>query len=159
MASRFDEVPMSLKEQVNVQLKEAMKAKDSVRLDCLRSIIATVKNREIEKRGDLDDAEIMKVLQTLGKQRLESIDLFRQGGRMELAAKEEAELVVIRTFLPQALSEAELATIIDEAIAETEAQSPKDMGKVMKAVTPKIAGRADGKAVSDAVKAKLSRGS
>jgi uncharacterized protein len=149
---------MPLSEQMGVLLKEAMKAKDSLRLNCLRLIIAAFKNREIEKRGALDDAECLKVLSTLAKQRAESIELYRQGGRADLVEKESKELAIIQSFLPAALSEGELAKLVAEAIAEVGAAGPKDMGKVMKAIGPKVAGRADGKAVSEAVKAKLAQG-
>jgi uncharacterized protein len=146
---------MSLKDEVSTQLREAMKARDMLRLDCLRMIIAAVKNREIEKRGELTDAEFQKVLVTLAKQRAESIELYKQGGRAELAAKESAELAIVQSFLPAALSDEELASLVDAAVAEANALGPQDMGKVMKAIGPKVAGRADGKRVSDAVKAKL----
>lgn len=148
---------MPLKARINDDLKGAMKAKDALRVDCLRLILSTVKNREIEKRGELDDAEVLKVLGTLAKQRAESIEMYRQGGRSDLVAKEEAELQIVQAYLPKALSEAELAALVAEAIAESGAASPKDMGKVMKAIGPKVAGRADGKAVSEAVKEKLSQ--
>lgn len=148
---------MPLKARINDDLKGAMKAKDALRVDCLRLILSTVKNREIEKRGELDDAEVLKVLGTLAKQRAESIEMYRQGGRSDLVAKEEAELQIVQAYLPKALSEAELAALVAEAIAESGAAGPKDMGKVMKAIGPKVAGRADGKAVSEAVKAKLSQ--
>lgn len=148
---------MPLKARINDDLKGAMKAKDALRVDCLRLILSTVKNREIEKRGELDDAEVLKVLGTLAKQRAESIEMYRQGGRSDLVAKEEAELQIVQAYLPKALSEAELAALVAEAIAESGAAGPKDMGKVMKAIGPKVAGRADGKAVSEAVKEKLSQ--
>lgn len=148
---------MPLKARINDDLKGAMKAKDALRVDCLRLILATVKNREIEKRGELDDAEVLKVLGTLAKQRAESIDMYRQGGRTDLVAKEEAELAIVQAYLPQALTEAELSKLVAEAVAESGAAGPKDMGKVMKAIGPRVAGRADGKAVSEAVKARLAQ--
>ncbi len=142
---------MSLKESINKQLKEAMKAKDAARLSCLRLIIAAIKNQEIEKRGELDDAECMKVLSKLAKQRNESIEIYKTAGRAELVDKESAELDIIKSFLPKALSDEELTKLIDDTIKEVEAEGPKDMGKVMKAIGPKVAGRADGKKVSGAV--------
>ena len=146
---------MSLKDKFSAQLKEAMKSRDSVRLGCLRMIISAVKNAEIEKRGELDEAETMKVLTKLAKQRSESIEMYRKGGRDELVQKETAELEIVKSFLPEPLSDEELAKLVEDAIAEVEASEPKDMGKVMKAIGPKVTGRADGKKVSDAVKSKL----
>ncbi len=146
---------MPLSDEINARLKEAMKAKDAVRVACLRLIVAAFKNRAIEKRGELDDAECIKVLSTLAKQRGESIEMFKQGGRSDLADKESAELKIIQSFLPAALSEGEIQKIVEQTIAEVGAAGPKDMGKVMKALGPKVAGRADGKLVSDAVKAQL----
>jgi hypothetical protein len=148
---------MSLKEKISASMKEAMKAKDQVKLSCLRMALAAIKNREIELRGEVDDAECMKVLVKLAKQRAESIELYRQGGREELARQEALELSVIESFLPAALSDDELEKLVAETISEAGAVGPKDMGKVMKAVGPKVAGRADGKKVSEAVKAQLDR--
>jgi uncharacterized protein YqeY len=148
---------MALKKEIEAQMREALKAKDSARLGCVRLMLAAIKNREIEKRGELDDAEILKVLSTLAKQRSESIELYRQGGRADLVAKESAELAVIQSFLPKALSDAELERIIADAISESGAKGPKEMGMVMKALGPKVAGRADGRKVSEAVKAALAK--
>jgi len=146
---------MALKDRIVGELKSAMKAKDAPATGCLRLILAAIKNREIEKRGELDDAECIKVLSALTKQRNESIDMYRQGGRQDLVEKETAELNLIRSFLPKPLSEEELSRLVDEAIAETEAGSVKDMGKVMKTLSPKVSGRADGKQVSELVRSKL----
>ncbi|MFH1829709.1 MAG: GatB/YqeY domain-containing protein [Pseudomonadota bacterium] len=148
---------MLLKQEINKQLKEAMKAKDTLRLNCLRLMIAALKNQEIEKRGELDDAESLKVLSKLAKQRNESIEIYKNAGRTELADKESAELALIESFLPKALSDEELSKLVDETIKEVEACDPKDMGKVMKVIGPKVAGRADGKKVSEAVRATLAK--
>jgi uncharacterized protein YqeY len=148
---------MLLKESINKQLKEAMKAKDAPRLSCLRLIIAAFKNQQIEKRDELDDADCIKVLSKLAKQRSESIEMYKNAGRTELADKESAELDIIKSFLPKALSDDELVTLIDETIKEVQAAGPKDMGKVMKGIGLKVAGRADGKKVSEAVKASLAK--
>ncbi len=147
---------MKLKEEISQRLKEAMKAKDADKLSALRLILAAINNREIEKRGKLDEGDYISLLSSLAKQRLESIDMFKKGGRDELAAKEEAELTLIRSFLPAQLSESELSETIESAIAEAGASGIKDLGKVMKIVSPKVKGRADGKLVSDLVKQKLS---
>ena len=146
---------MSLKEKLVADMKERMKAKDAPALDCIRMVLAAIKNKELEKRAELADADVMAVLQTLAKQRQESIDMYRQGGRPELAAKEETELRLIQSYLPQQLSDGELAKLVAEAIAETGAAKPADMGRVMKALQPKVAGRADGRRVSEAVKKTL----
>lgn len=146
---------MALKDRIVGELTKAMKTKDAAATACLRLILAAIKNREIEKRGELDDAECIKVLSTLVKQRNESIDMYRKGGRQDLVEKETAELGLIRSFLPEPLSEEELMRLIDQALAETEAAGMKDMGKVMGVLAPKVSGRADGKRVSELVRGKL----
>lgn len=145
-----------LKEKIVERMKAGMRARDALATDCMRMVMAAIKNREIEKRGELDDAECMKVLTSLAKQRGESIEMFKQGGRQDLVVKEEAELALIKSFLPEELSEGALQKLVEEAISETQAGSPRDMGRVMKALAPKIQGRADGKVVSELVKQKLS---
>jgi uncharacterized protein YqeY len=148
---------MSLKEDISAQMKEAMKAKDSVKLACLRMVVAAIKNREIEIKGEADDAECTKILTKLAKQRNESIGMYEKGGRDDLVQKETAELKVIESFLPEPMGDDELAKLIADTIAEVNAEGAKDMGKVMKAVTPKVAGRADGKKVSEKVRAELAK--
>jgi len=147
---------MSLKERLAEAMKEAMKAKESVRLGTIRMALSAVKNKEIEAGGELDDAALIAVLSTLAKQRREAAEAYREGGRVELAEKEDAELAVIQDFLPEPLSESELDEIIAAAVTESEATSMKDMGKVMKLVTVRTTGRADGRMVSERVKARLS---
>ncbi len=146
---------MSLKARLTEAMKEAMKAKDSARLGTIRMALAAVKNREIDSRAELDDQAVIGVLSTLAKQRRESAEAFRQGDRLELAEKEEQELTVIQEFLPAQLGEAEIRQIIEAAVAETGAASMKDMGKVMKIVSAKTAGQADGRLVSELVKSRL----
>ncbi len=146
---------MKFKDKIGDELRSAMKARDTGAVAGLRMIIAAMKNREIEKRGELDDDECIKILSTLVKQRNESIDMYRKGGRDDLVSRELAELALIKSFLPEQLSEDELSKMIDDAIAECGAFSPGDMGKVMKIVSPKTRGRADGKVVSELVKKKL----
>ncbi|HDR47129.1 MAG TPA: GatB/YqeY domain-containing protein [Geoalkalibacter subterraneus] len=148
---------MSLTEQLNAAMKEAMKAKDSLRLGTIRMIRSAIQNREIEEKGALDDQAVIGVLSTLAKQRRDSIDAFRDSARTDLAEKEERELEVIQEFLPQQLDEAQIEAIIEEAVAQTGAESPRDMGKVMKIVVPRTTGRADGRLVSEKVKERLSR--
>ncbi|PLX98005.1 MAG: glutamyl-tRNA amidotransferase [Desulfuromonas sp.] len=147
---------MSLKAQLTQAMKEAMKAKDTVRLTTVRMALAAVKNKEIEAGKELDDAAVTALLSTLAKQRREAAEAYRDGDREELAVKEEAELVVIQSFLPEPLTEAELDELIEAAVAESGAGSMKDMGKVMKLVSAQTTGRADGRLVSERVKARLS---
>ena len=146
---------MSLKEQLNESMKTAMKARDDLRLSAVRMVRSTVKNREIDQKKELNDQEIIEVISTLVKQRRESIRMYREGNRPDLVEKEEAELEVLLGFLPTQLSGAEIEALVDRIIAETGAQGAKDMGRVMKALTPLTAGKADGKTVSDTVKQKL----
>lgn len=146
---------MSLYQDIESQLKEAMRSQDKDRLMALRNMKSVLKNKAIDARRDLNDDEVIQSLSTLAKQRKESIEAFRNGGREDLVAKEEAELKVIEGFLPQQLSPEDLEKLIRTAIAETQAQGAKDMGKVMKALLPKVTGRADGKIVSERVKSLL----
>ncbi|HEY4743040.1 MAG TPA: GatB/YqeY domain-containing protein [Desulfuromonadaceae bacterium] len=147
---------MTLKEQLDDAMKQAMKARDDLRLSAVRMIRSQVKNREIEQKQELDDQGIIEVISTLVKQRRESIRLYQEGNRQDLVAKEEAELAVLLGFLPAQLSAGEIDELVSRVIAETGAQGARDMGKVMKALTPLTAGRADGKTVSEAVKRQLS---
>ena len=148
---------MSLFDTIVADLTEAMKAKDAERTGTLRMVKASLMNRKIEKGGELTDDEITKALQTLVKQRRDSIEQYEKAGRSELAAKESSEIAVIEQYLPQAASAEEITAAVDAAVAETGASSMKDMGTVMKAAMAKLAEKtADGKTVSDAVKAKLS---
>ena len=146
---------MTIKEQLDTAMKDAMRAKDSLTLNAIRMVKTAVKNKEIELMTQLDDQGVIGVMSTLAKQRKESAVAFREGNRLELAEKEEKELQVILTFLPQQLDEAAIKAIIEEVVTEVGATSAKDMGKVMKVLTPKTTGRADGRLVSELVKARL----
>ena len=147
---------MSLKQQIISDLTASMKAQDAPRTSTLRMVKAAVMNREIEKGGELDDDEMMKLLRSLVKQRRDSIEQYEKGGRQELADKEKTEIDVIEAYLPQAASRDEIEQAIDAAIIETSAASMKDMGKVMKAAQTALAGKnADGRTVSELVKTKL----
>lgn len=146
---------MSIKEQLDTAMKDAMRAKDSLTLNAIRMVKTAVKNKEIELITQLDDQGVIGVMSTLAKQRKESAVAFREANRLELAEKEEKELEILLTFLPQQLDEAEIKAIIEEVVAEVGATSAKDMGKVMKVLTPKTSGRADGRLVSELVKARL----
>jgi uncharacterized protein YqeY len=145
---------MSIQDQLTEAMKVAMKAKDSLRLNTVRMARTALKNAEIEARQDLDDAAAVKILSTLVKQRREAAEAYRET-RPELAEKEEQEVAVLQEFLPAQLSESELQEIIAKAIAETGAGSMRDMGAVMKLVTPQTTGRVDGKLVSEIVREKL----
>lgn len=147
---------MSLSEQIISDLTASMKAQDTQRTSTLRMVKAAMMNRRIEKGGELDDDEMQKLLRSLVKQRRDSIEQYEKAGRQELVDKEQAEIAVIETYLPQAASAAEIEAAVAAAIAETGASSIKDMGKVMKAAQAALAGKnADGKSVADIAKAKL----
>ena len=147
---------MSLKDKITSDLTEAMKAKDAERLGTLRMVKANLMNRQIEKGGELTDEEIQKALQTLVKQRRDSIEQYQAAGRDELANKEAAEIAFIEVYLPQSATPEEIEQAVAEAVVETGALSIKDMGTVMKAALAKLQGKtADGKLVSESVKAKL----
>ena len=146
---------MSLKAEIQEAVKSALKGGDAVTLSTLRLLLSALHNDEIRVRRELTTDEIHKTISTLCKQRGEAIDLFRKGGREELARKEEAELVVLKRYLPQPLSEAEITELIRSSIDEAGAKGVQDLGKVMKLLMPKVSGRSDGKRVSELAKALL----
>ncbi|WP_413161333.1 GatB/YqeY domain-containing protein [Capilliphycus salinus ALCB114379] len=152
---------MSLKDQISEEIKAAMKAKDKVRLEAVRSIKKVLIEKESEVKGKGQDAltpeQELEVLMQQAKQRRDSIAQYQQAGREDLAETEKAELAVIEEFLPQQLSDSEVAAIVDEIIAEVNATSPKDMGKVMGPAMERLKGQADGKKVQELVKAKLNQ--
>jgi uncharacterized protein YqeY len=147
---------MSLAEQITKDLMAAMKAKDAPRTAVLRMAKSAIMNKEIEKKGALDDAETVRLLQTLVKQREEAAEQFARGGRQELVDKENAEIEVLRGYLPREANDAEIAAAVEKAVAETGASSMKDMGRVMKAALAALAGASvDGRKVNEAVKKRL----
>ena len=147
---------MGLPQDINAAITAAMKARDQVRLDPLRMLKTALTNKQIEKGRDLDDAEALQVVASLVKQRRESIEQFRKGGRSDLVDKEAREITILEAYLPPAMDTAELDALVQAAITETGATSPKDMGRVMKDLMPRLAGRgADGKAVNELVRRKL----
>ena len=148
---------MHYKEKIEQESVAAAKNKDKVRLSALRMMKAGLHNREIDLKRDLTEAEFLQAVSAMVKQRRDSIEQFAKGGRQDLVQKEQAELEVILSFLPQPFTAEELDRVIEKAVQETGAQGPKGMGKVMKALMPVISGKADGKEVSDKVKARLSR--
>ena len=147
---------MSLNEQIASDLTAAMKARDAPRLSALRMLKAAVTNKGVEKGRDLEDAEVLQVVASLVKQRRDSIEQFTKGGRQDLADKEAAEIRVLESYLPPSADPAVVERAVIEAIAETGATSPKDMGRVMKAAMTKLAGQSvDGKSVNELVRQKL----
>jgi len=147
-----------LVERLERAVVEAMKARDALRTSALRMVRAALKNRAIDKRAPLDDGDALQVLGTLAKQRRESIEQFRAGGRQEMADKEEAELRILQEFLPEELGEDEVRRAVDAAVSETGAAGPRDMGKVMAALMGRLKGRADGKLVNQLVRERLTAG-
>lgn len=148
---------MALKEKIAKDYNEALKTRDERKLSALRLLRTEIKKREVSgKKKELGDEEVRESIATFVKQRRESIRLFREGQRLDLVEKEEAELEVLLSYLPKPLSPAEIETLIDQVIGEIQPTGPKDHGKVMKAVMARVAGQADGKAVSEIVKQKLS---
>jgi uncharacterized protein YqeY len=153
---RVEQKNMSLKQQIVSDLTSSMKAQDAARTSTLRMVKAAVMNREIEKGGELDDEEMMKLLRSLVKQRHDSVEQYEKGGRQDLADKEKTEINVIEAYLPQAASREEIEQAVNAALAETGATSMKDMGRVMKAAQTALTGKnADGRTISEFVKAKL----
>jgi uncharacterized protein len=147
---------MGLTDKVNADIAAAMKAKDAARLSALRMVKAAIMNKGVEKGRDLEDAEVVQVITSLVKQRRDSIEQFSKAGRSDLVDKETAEIAVLTEFLPPAATPEEVDAAVAAAIAETGATSAKDVGKVMKAVMPKLAGKnADGRTINEAVRRKL----
>ncbi|MEM5398623.1 GatB/YqeY domain-containing protein [Paraburkholderia sp. EG287A] len=148
---------MSLKDQINDDMKTAMRARESERLATIRLLLAAIKQREVDDRVTLDDAGITAVIDKMIKQRKDSISQFEAAGRTDLVEKEAAELTVLTAYMPAQLSDAEIAAEVQAAVAQVGAAGPQDMGKVMGVLKPKLAGRADMTAVSGLVKAALSK--
>jgi uncharacterized protein YqeY len=146
-----------LAERIDADMKDAARAKDARRLGTLRLLKSQMKYREIEKGSGLDDADVIGVIGSMIKQRKDSASQFTAGGRPELAQNENAEITVLEAYLPRQLTDAELAALVQESVAASGAKGPREMGAVMKVLMPKIAGRAEGKRVSDAVKGALSK--
>jgi uncharacterized protein YqeY len=144
-----------LRDTIAEEMRAAMKAREQTRVSTLRMLMAAMKNTQVEKGHELSDDEVVEVVAREAKRRRESMEAFEKGGRAELVEKEKAELAVLEAYLPEQLSDADLAGLVDEAIAETGASSPKEMGAVMKVVMGKVKGRADGAAVSAIVRARL----
>lgn len=148
---------MSLKQQINEDMKTAMRAKDSARLAAIRLLMAAMKQREVDERIELTDADILSIIDKMMKQRRDSFSQFEAAGRQDLAEIEKFEMSVLLGYMPQQLSEAEISAVIEQAIAATGAASAQDMGKLMAVLKPQLAGRADIGKVSGQVKSRLSR--
>lgn len=148
---------MSLKQQITEDMKSAMRAKETARLGAIRLLLAAMKQREVDERIELSDADILSIIDKMLKQRRDSISQYEAAARQDLADVEKFEMSVLQTYMPQQLSEAEIESLLAQAIADTGAASPQDMGKVMAILKPQLAGRADVAKVSGLVKAKLSK--
>ncbi|PLZ00967.1 glutamyl-tRNA amidotransferase [Burkholderia sp. WAC0059] len=148
---------MSLKDRINDDMKTAMRAKETARLGTIRLLLAAIKQREVDERVTLTDADITAVIDKMIKQRKDSISQFEAAGRTDLANSESAELAVLAAYMPEQLSEAEVVAEVQAAVAQAGASGPQDMGKVMGVLKPKLAGRADMTAVSALVKAALAK--
>ena len=148
---------MSFSERIQKELTDALKARDELRLSVLRMLKTALRNREVEKMGPLDDGDALAVVRMLVKQRREAVEEFTRVGRADRAAQEQKEIAILETYLPAAVSEEEIRKVIEEAVAETAANSAKDLGKVMKVVMGRFAGKnVDGKRVNEFVRARLS---
>ena len=147
---------MGLEERLVEEMKEAMRSNDKTRLSTIRMIRSAVKNKEIEVRNRLDDDAVAKVIQGMVRRGEESIAQFQAGGRVDLVEKEKKEIEILKSFLPQAMTQEEIQKVIDQSIEETQASSMKDLGKVMKVIMPKLGGKVDGKLVNQLVKERLS---
>jgi uncharacterized protein len=146
---------MALKDQLDADLKSAMRDKDTVKLSVVRMLKSAVKYREIEVMKPLDDAGVLQVISSEIKRHKDSVEQYRAGNRQDLVQKEEAEIAILQAWLPAQLDEAEVRAKVEAAVAAVGAKGPKDMGAVMKALLPEVQGRADGKLVSELVKARL----
>ena len=148
---------MDLRTRLGEDFKQSLRSGDKLRLSVIRLLTALIKNREVEKRGPLTDAEVLQAIVASCKQRQEAVEQFRQGGRQDLADKESAELEILQSYLPKPLTSEELQTMVLEAIREVQATSPREMGKVMGVLMPRVTGRADGKMVNTLVREALSK--
>jgi len=148
---------MALREQINDDLKAAMRGGDVARRDPIRLLLAALKQREVDERKVLTDADVLAIIEKMLKQRRDSISQFEQGGRQDLADREKQELVLLQAYMPQALGDDEIAAAVAAAVAAAGAATPADMGKVMALLKPQLAGRADMSKVSAAVKAQLTK--
>lgn len=148
---------MSLKEQITEDMKAAMRAKDSGRLATIRLLTAAIKQKEVDERIDVSDEQVLAIIEKMNKQRKDSISQFEAGGRQDLADIEKAELAILSTYMPAAMSDAEVQAEVAAAVTAVGAAGPQDMGKVMGVLKPKLAGRADMTAVSAMVKAALTK--
>jgi len=147
---------MTIQERIQEDIKDSMRLKDALRLDVLRGMKSAIKHKEIEKIRTLEESEVFQVLHTLVNQRKDSIDQFKKGGRADLVAREEDELKILESYLPAAVSEQEIRQVVTEVITELQVTNPKDIGRVMKAVMGKFAGKiVDGKQVNEQVRAQL----
>jgi uncharacterized protein YqeY len=153
----YSGVNMSLKDQITEDMKSAMRAKDTAKLSAIRLITAAMKQKEVDERVELNDAMVLAIIEKMIKQRKDSITQFEAGGRQDLADIEKGELAILSAYMPVGLTDAEIQAAVNEAVAETGAAGPQDMGKLMGVLKPKLAGRADMTVVSAMVKAALAK--
>jgi uncharacterized protein len=146
---------MTLKAQISEDMKNAMRAKDSERLGTIRLLQAAIKQREVDERIELTDADVISVIEKMLKQRRDSITAYESANRIDLADIEKAEVVVLQTYLPKQMTEEEIAALLEQVVADTDAAGMKDMGKVMAAIKPLVAGKADMGKISGLIKARL----
>jgi uncharacterized protein YqeY len=146
---------MGLRQKIDADIKDALKSGAKDKVSALRMVSAALKNKEIDKRRPLTDEEVIETVRALIKQRKDSIEQFAKGGRQDLVDKETAEVALLEVYLPKQLGREEVEALVRDAVAQTGAQGPRDMGKVMKALVPMIGGRADNKLVSELVKSAL----
>jgi len=151
----FEKSTMSLKTRITEDMKTAMKARESARLGAIRLLLAAIKQKEVDERGELDDAAVVAVIEKLTKQRKDSVTQYEAAGRQELADAEQFEITVLAAYLPEKMSAADTAAAVAAAVAETGATGPADMGKLMAVLKPRLAGKADMAEVSKLVKAAL----
>ncbi len=151
----FEKSQMSLKTRITEDMKTAMKARESARLGAIRLLLAAIKQKEVDERGELDDAAIVAVIEKLTKQRKDSVTQYEAAGRQELADAEQFEIAVLAAYLPEKMSAADTAAAVAAAVAETGATGPADMGKLMAVLKPRLAGKADMAEVSKLLKAAL----
>jgi uncharacterized protein YqeY len=148
---------MEIKNRISSDMKDAMRGREQLKIDTLRMALSAIKNKEIEKKSDLDDADIMTIISTLVKQRKDAVEMYRNGGRDDLADKEETEIGMLKNYLPEQMSEEEVLKVVNDVITDTGAASMADMGKVMQGVMARVAGKTEGKIVNELVKRQLSK--
>ncbi len=148
---------MEIKNRITKDMKDAMRGREQLKVDTLRMALSAIKNKEIEKKSDIDEAGVMTIISTLVKQRKDAAEMYRKGGRNDLADKEETEIGMLKNYLPEQMAEEEVLKVVNDVIMDTGAASMADMGKVMQGVMARVAGKAEGKIVNELVKRQLAK--